>query len=522
MHAKFLGIGIVLTIASAAGAGCSSDSEETPSNGDSGTSSSSSGGGGRRDAGAGTPDAGPTVSNDSFEAATLLATAEGGQLTYSEDVDADNLLTGTVTSGKAGYYYVDLDAESVGQPMVFLVEARTNAADEDDTKYDMHLTLFDEDRAQVAANDDALTAFSTYRDPALRTVPLAAGRYYLKVEPFCAVAGADCPAGWDAAVTDPDFRVGAGYLNLEGYGLDNDDQADKNGTPATAVELPLAPIKNNEQALVAYDTAVYGFSSAASDLDFYKLKVPADLVVTAAHRVSFNVVFPAAGIKGTGATSTATAAWIVDSTDPTKKLASVDLKTKLLEENASVFGADANVPVVQGRDYFLVVQNADATDGNYYFAAAAAYEGNPLESDAAGSNNTSAGANVLPASAVNPAAPDVVSYFVEGDLGLGVPDAGPVGGADVDFFKIAVAGKTKISVSCGAQSSGSGIRGLKATVLNGASEVTNATENATTGLAIQQFAIPAGATDLFVKLEATAAQAADVTGAFYRCGIRLD
>lgn len=521
MHAKFLGLGLVLAVATAAGAGCSSDSEETPSENDGGASSSSSSGGRRGDAGG--EDAGPVVPNDSFETAALLATGEGGSLVYADGVDAENFLASEVTPGKASYYYVELDADSIGNPMIFLVEARTNAADTDETKYDMHLTLFNEDKTQIAANDDALTAFATYRDPALRTVPLEPGRYYLKVEPFCAVAGADCPAGWEDAVTDPSFRVGAGYLNIEGYGVDNDTSADANGTPATAVALPLEALESSEdQSIVAYSTAVFGFNATPADLDFYKLNVPADLAIDATHRASFNVVFPLGGVNGTGAVTTATTAWIVDSADPTKKVASVDLKAKFLEENASVFGADANVPVQKGHDYYLVVQNADAVAGNYYFAVAAAYEGNPLESDVAGANDTAATANVLPAAAANPAAPNAVSYFVEGDLGagLGVLDAGPVG-ADVDFFKVAVAGKTKVSVSCGAESSGSGVRGFKATVLNGATEVTTATENATTGLSIQELAIPGGATDLTIKLEA-ASQAADVTGSFYRCGIRLD
>ena len=511
---------MVLTLATALGAGCGTDDEVMPGDADSGvTSSSSSGGGGGKKDGGG--DAGPAAPNDSFETATLLATAEAGSLTYSDDVDADNRLTGSITPGKAAFYYLDLDEDSVGNPMIFLVESRTNAADDDESKYDMHVTLYNENKEQIAANDDALTAFATYRDPALLDVPFTAGRYYLKVQPFCAIDGADCDAGWEDAVTDPSFRVGAGYLNVDGYGLDNDDPADKNGTVETAVALPVEALKDDSQAVVAYETSVFGFSSAASDLDFYKLNVPDDLVISAAHRVSFNVVFPAGGINGTGATSTATAAWVVDSAAPTKKLASVDLKAAFALENSSVYGATANVPLLKGHDYYLVVQNADAADGNYYFASAAAYEGNPLESDVAGANDTPVGANVLTSVA------DQVAYFVEGDLGAGVDlgdagvDAGPVA-ADVDFFKVAVSGKTKISVSCGAQSSGSGLRGFKATVLNGATEVTSATEVPADGLLISEFAIPGGTTDLLIKLEATAAQATDVTGAFYRCGIRLD
>lgn len=506
MRTKLLGLSMVMAVfGSTALGGCGSDdadpNEGTP---DSGASSSgSSSGRPNPSSSSGEPDAGPQVNNDSFETAALLATGEGGSLTPSDDADSDGFLAGSIEPGKARYYYIELDEASAGYPMVFLANARET--DSDDSKHDLYVSLYNEDRQQIAANDDALYGYGTFRNPLLRTVIPAAGRYYLKVEPFCELAEAECAAGWDSAVTDPSFVVGTGFMNADAYGVDNDTTADANGTPATAVPVALAPLSSSGTVL-AYDGGLFGSSSSATDLDYYKVNIPSDLPLEANHRVSLNVVFPLAGSKGTGASSTASVAWLVDSADPGNKLASFDVKGALALENAATFGAEASIPLQKNHDYYVVVQNADAAAGNYYFASATALSGNPVESDAAGANDTAATAQALTV------ADTTSSYFVEGDLATG----------DVDYFKVAVvSGKTKIAVSCGAQSSGSGVRGLKATILNGATEVSNAVENATSGLSLSDVDVPSGATELLVKLEPSQAQAAGITGAFYRCGIHF-
>jgi hypothetical protein len=93
----------------------------------------------------------------------------------------------------------------------------------------------------------------------------------------------------------------------------------------------------------------------------------------------------------------------------------------------------------------------------------------------------------------------------------------------VYMFDVPMAMKDTISVACGGQRSGSGVRGLKAELLNEAEAAIpggSSTETATDDLLIQNVAVPAGDTLLHLRVSA-ASQATDVTSDFYRCGIHF-
>ena len=126
-------------------------------------------------------------------------------------------------------------------------------------------------------------------------------------------------------------------------------------------------------------------------------------------------------------------------------------------------------------------------------------------------NNEPAGAEALTVSANSDGSS---SYFIEGNLGVD----------DVDIFKFDVPAsmKDRISVACGAQRSGSGLRGFKAELLDDVGAAIAGgmgTETAQADLLIQNVPVPDVAL-LHVKLTA-ASQAADVTGDFYRCGLHF-
>jgi len=107
------------------------------------------------------------------------------------------------------------------------------------------------------------------------------------------------------------------------------------------------------------------------------------------------------------------------------------------------------------------------------------------------------------------------SHFVDGDI-VAAP-------ADVDHYVVDVTG-TKISVACSGWRYGSGLRGLKATVLKGdgtAMAGAAQTETETKNVFINAVTIPAGETQLVVKVEA-ASQDPLVTGTYYRCGIHVN
>ncbi|HLM72426.1 MAG TPA: hypothetical protein VK459_07040 [Polyangiaceae bacterium] len=170
-----------------------------------------------------------------------------------------------------------------------------------------------------------------------------------------------------------------------------------------------------------------------------------------------------------------------------------------------------------GKEYLLEM-SAPASGGDFagnpfYFVLHNGGGSNPVEKELQAGmtpNNTTVTAEVLVK------AMGQQSYFVEGDI-TGAP-------VDIDYFKVAVpAGLNVVSIACGAQRSGSGLNGFKATLLgaDGMTMVGTATEAADKDLFIQNAAVPSGAAELFVRLEA-AGQNVAVTSSFYRCGIHFN
>jgi hypothetical protein len=106
------------------------------------------------------------------------------------------------------------------------------------------------------------------------------------------------------------------------------------------------------------------------------------------------------------------------------------------------------------------------------------------------------------------------SFFVEGDLKLAP--------ADVDFFSMVVpTGMTKANMICGAQRSGSGLRSFKMSLIgkDKTTVIKTGVEAADKDLVLQDMNVTAGDT-VYLKVEA-GSQAADVTSAFYRCGVHF-
>jgi hypothetical protein len=252
------------------------------------------------------------------------------------------------------------------------------------------------------------------------------------------------------------------------------------------------------------------------DEDYFSFTVPVDdpatmgategIKLTPTERLVGYFNFPPPGDSGNGSTS------------PLGLISIIDPMT--MQVYAQVDGATAtemSPPLTVGKEYLLEMaapaSGGDFAGNPFYFVLHNGGGSNPVEKELQAGmtpNNTTVTAEVLVK------AMGQQSYFVEGDI-TGAP-------VDIDYFKVAVpAGLNVVSIACGAQRSGSGLSGFKATLLgaDGMTMVGTATEAADKDLFIQNAAVPSGAAELFVRLEA-AGQNVAVTSSFYRCGIHFN
>jgi hypothetical protein len=167
-------------------------------------------------------------------------------------------------------------------------------------------------------------------------------------------------------------------------------------------------------------------------------------------------------------------------------------------------------PTLPAGSYLLWVDAGGGTAGanDHYVLKALLGQENPLENETMpNSNDTSATATALTL------ADDmgVARGFILATLPA----------SDVDFFSFDVPAGRQIGVFCGAQSSGSGLRGLQVQLLgtDGTTVLGMGTETATQGAAITRVTPTAPGTH-YVRLTASA-QDAEVAGDWVRCGVAL-
>jgi hypothetical protein len=106
-------------------------------------------------------------------------------------------------------------------------------------------------------------------------------------------------------------------------------------------------------------------------------------------------------------------------------------------------------------------------------------------------------------------------YHFEGDMATD---------ADVDWWKMPVGPSTMVDVSCSAQRAGSGVRGLAIDVVDASApstEIASAIETAFTDAYSTYQPIPAGVTEIAVKISTTLPHDPTVTSAFYHCEVDL-
>ena len=393
--------------------------------------------------------------------------------------------------------------------VVFLQTDAKPTSDETDPTYpDLVVTVYDDKKVQLARNDDPaqIAGQPHVNDSELWTVLPKDGTYFLQVQECNAVFGTtSCSDATE--ITNYDFAIGVGIIAKDPAENPNFTfEAEPNNDTAGATPGLYAKGTNGNY----YISQIYGGFSSATDVDVYKLDVPSDLVAltNGDHAVLGFSALPG-GTDGNGSTAQLGAMRLVDADDLTNDYALLDLANA---GDTAGLGLEPSIPPTQlGKSYYLFVQrpaNATAGANDFYIVWHYAFSSNPREADETG-NDTPAGAEAL----TDVVPPNLVAqYFVEGDLSSAT---------DLDHYSFAVpAAAKKVSVFCGGQRSGSGVRDLKVEVLNGATSVGSTTEAVDKDAYLQSLTIPTGVTSLTLKISGGTPDA-KVTSRFYRCGIAL-
>jgi hypothetical protein len=486
------------TLALGAATGCGNNG----GTGGSGGSGATGGAGGSGGTGGSTTTTTKTNTTTSTTSTTTSSTATGdGNESFDQAVE---ITVDDMTGVQADLDPVATDVDyfkftgKKGQAIFIATDSKPNATPFDPSYPDLVITVYDANKNQYAQDDDPFPRST--QDSSLPTVLPADGTYYIKVEEFCHsdLAMGKCPPDYFDNITNTGYAIGISTLDPAQPG--NVNEKEPNDDAATAGKMTYAPVQGKTGQY--YLTLTWG-DFKAGDKDFYLMHIPKDVTMALQPntRTAGGAAFYPAGISGDGAS---TSAVLVDFIDP--------MDMSVVAEIDASKGAQAEPPLQADKDYLIVVNGTNMGANPFYFFNHSVGGSNPLEAEGAAQGVNDTMPEVLPKPQNN--MDGTYSYFIEGNL--------PQGGAekDVDEFQVDTKGLATVSVACGAARSGSGLQGFKITVLNGATPVGTGTEGADKDLVLQSLAVPAGATNLVVKLEATG-QSPTVKSDFYRCGIHF-
>jgi hypothetical protein len=355
----------------------------------------------------------------------------------------------------------------------------TANADDDPMMVDTVITLYDSTRTQIAENDDRIPRGDTDSEIVIR-LP-STGTYYIEVQEFSTWMPEDPPAPEGMGSFQYELAVATltdgGALNIDGEAGDD---------AASAQALRFGGTGNN----LAF---VLGAMSDATDVDVYSFSV-----ATMQQLLSVDIM--PAGPDGYGSTRPAGRIWVTD-------MAGATIAGRV--EPRGMMQDDLSPTLVPG-SYLLWVDAGGGTAGanDHYVLKALLGEENPREAE------TMPGANDMTATAEALTVTDnmgVLRGYILATLGA----------SDVDIFSFDVPAGRQVNVFCGAQSSGSGVRGLSLQLLgpDGTSSLGMDTETATEGAAITEV-MPAAAGTHYLRISASS-QDPEVTASFVRCGVAL-
>lgn len=376
---------------------------------------------------------------------------------------------------------------------------------------DVVVTVYNSSEQQVAQNDDPYVSRTTNDSQLYYLVPTT-GEYYIRVSDCNNVFSGNCFDPVD--ITNFDYGLRVSLVDPSDPGTAVDDEA--GDTVAEAIDLTSEYSEDGAGSGDYFATLAYGTFNDTTDVDVYQIHLPANINFDNALFAGVFLGGPQ-GTDGSGSTTPMGDVWIQDGGG--NILARVD---------NTVWGTDEleaqqlRAPATADTDYFLFVTHPGDTAGShdYYYFLHNGLDTNPLEAEA----GTVEGTN---------------------DLGTGIPEGGPTAGLDTeangelqsffvggnfafdsasDAFLINVpTGTFTLSVACGAQRSGSGVRGMNVEVFaaDGSTSLgaASAAEDATTDLEIQDLDY-GSETQIIVNLT-NGTNDATVTSRFYQCGVHF-
>lgn len=420
------------------------------------------------------PDAPAIGDHDAASPETRDAGPSGDSFDSARPVAANSTVSDAIaTPGNVDYWRFEGTA---GQ---WIAISTTANADDEIDMIDTVITLFDSTRTQIAENDDAQPRVSTDSEILIR-LP-STGVFYVTVQDF---------SSW---ITDDDidnegeadfvYELAIGELNTGSTAITVD--AEPGDDAATAGTLAFGGTSNN----VAF---LFGTFNDATDVDVFSFTVPGT-----EPRALTGYLMPV-GADGYGSTRAPLRAWVTNA-DDTEIIARIEPRAGQQFE--------ISPPVAGGAQYRLWIDAGGGTAGandHYVFKAFLSTENTPEAETTPNSNDTTATATAVTLTTTEGAN----RAFILSTLASG----------DVDIYSFPVTAGQQVSAYCGAQSSGSGVRGLSAAIISEDGTVlAMGTETAIDGASVPGVA-PSPAGTYYLRLQALS-QDAEVAGAFVRCGI---
>jgi len=352
--------------------------------------------------------------------------------------------------------------------------------DDDTTKVDTVIRLFDSEMNMLAENDDSVPRVNT--DSEIITRLPNAGTYYIEVLEFSDWRADDGvePEG------DPSYSYNLTVTRInpmaETVTVDaeaGDDDASAQAFPVTAGTINL----------------LLGTFEDGTDTDVFSIAVPAGMALN-----NLSAEIMPSGPTGYGSTSDA----------GNIELANAEGTAVIARINQSMGQSDLGPTVAESTTYLVRVTHSGGRIGTndfYVLKVTIGAENTPEAFET--ENDMLAGAEALD-SMVRP--DGTRSAFLLANL---------ISDEDVDHFSLAPMAGEQLTAVCGSASSGSGVRGLTLSIHNAAGTMlTSASESATESALVRDFAVPAGSSSLIVRLSKTS-QDAEVTSDFVRCGFHL-
>jgi hypothetical protein len=413
----------------------------------------------------------------------------------AEPIDLNVLYEGELDPvGDQDFYQFE---GAAGQALYFYVNAEAIDNVRFDPAYiDTVITLYDATGKQIAENNTGVPPFNA--DAELFTLLTESGTYFIRITDcfvWSSSPSSQCLQPEEKDSTYYEF----GMLELDPSFESITVDTEKGNDAASADPIEYAKAQSGGY----FYSEVYGTFTDKADVDVFSFNLPADISTSPGTRSTAYFYLLPDGKSGNGSSTPMGRVYITELASP-------------LVPVAEIYGAqnlEMSPPLPTGKDYLLFIEHPDLAyeARDFYFVRHYGGFANPVEASEV-LNNDVMTAELLKANANTSGG---FSAFIEGDL--------IAAATDVDHFTLAVpSGTTKVTAVCSGRRRGSGLRNLTMAVLNkdGSSIAQGSQETASSNALAQNIAIPAGATDIVVKITAT--QDPLVTSSYYRCGFHFN